>query len=68
MRNSFKKIKVQLDLLTDIDMLLEVEYVMLFIDMWKLMTNTRKIMIKTKNRYILGRQQLTQMDNVAKVA
>ena len=40
---ALKKTKVKLDLLTDIDMLLmvlEEEYVTLFIDMQKLMTNT----------------------------
>ena len=49
---ALKKTKVKLELLTDIDVLAMVEkgirqgYVTLFIDMQKLITNTRKIMIK----------------------
>ena len=42
-KTALKNTKVKLDLLTDIDMLLKVleeEYVTLFIDMQKLMTNT----------------------------
>ena len=52
MASSFKKTKVKLDLLTDIDMLLMVEkvleekYMTLFIDMQKVITKTLKIMIK----------------------
>ena len=56
MTSSFKKTEVKLELLTHIDMLLmvekgiiEEEYVTLFIDMQKLITNTWKIMIKIKN-------------------
>ena len=51
---ALKKTKVKLDLLTDIDMLLmvkkvlEEEYVMLLIDMQKLITNRWKIMIKVR--------------------
>ena len=57
MANSLKKTKVKLDLVTDTDILLtvekgiEAEYVMLFIDMWKLITNTWQIMIKIKNHH-----------------
>ena len=60
---ALKKTKVKLDLLTDIDMLLmtkkgikgsKVEYVMLFIDMQKLITSIWKIMIRLKNLYILN--------------
>ena len=40
MASSFENIKVKLDLSLDIDMLLMVEYVTLFIDMLKLVTNT----------------------------
>ena len=40
MASSFENIKVKLDLSLDIDMLLMVEYVTLFIDMLKLITNT----------------------------
>ena len=46
-----KRTKVKLDLSTDIDMLSEVsevEYVMVFIDIPKLLTNTWKIMIQNK--------------------
>ena len=49
---ALKKIRIKLDLLTDIDMLLMVEkgireeYVTLFLDMQKLITNTWKITIK----------------------
>ena len=60
--------KVKLDLLTDIDMLLileeileeeleevlEEEYVTLFINKQKLITNTWKIMIKIKNSHIFN--------------
>ena len=58
--SSFKKTKVKLELLTDIDMLLMVkkeledEYIMQFIDMEKLITNIWKIMIKVKNHHILN--------------
>ena len=58
---ALEKIKVKLDLLTDMDMLLMVEKgirgiichsITLFIDMQKLITNTWNTMIKTKNRHI----------------
>ena len=43
-QGAFKKAKIKLDILTDIDMLLTVEkgeeYVTLFIDLQKLITNT----------------------------
>ena len=57
---ALKKTKVKLDLLTDIDMLLVVEkgikggLVTLFMDIQKLITNTRKIVIKIKNRHIFN--------------
>ena len=59
MASSFKKTEVKLKLLTGIDMLLMVEktleeYVMQFIDMEKLITNIRKIMIKIRNHHILN--------------
>ena len=53
-------IEVKLELLTDINMLLMVkkklkeEYVMLFINMVKLITNIWKTIIKIKNHYILN--------------
>ena len=53
---AFKKTKVKLDILTDIDMLLMEEKGMrgqIFISMQKLITNN-KIMIKTKNLYIFN--------------
>ena len=37
---ALKKTKIKLDLLIDIDVLLEEEYVTLFFDMQKLITNT----------------------------
>ena len=52
-----KKTKIELDLLTDIDVIngrkkvLEGKYVTLFIDTQKLITNTWKIIIKIKNRH-----------------
>ena len=49
---ALKKTKTKLDLLNNIDMLLKEEYVTLFIDMQKLITDTLKIMIKVKNRHI----------------
>ena len=55
MASSFKKAKVKLDLSTDINMLLTVkkkfeeEYVTVFVDMQKLITNTWKTVIKRKN-------------------
>ena len=53
---ALKKAKINLDLLTDIDMLLwqkkEKEYATLFSDMQKEITNTWKIMIKIKNSHI----------------
>ena len=58
MASSFKKTKVKLDLLTDIDMLLMVEkdirggIVTLFINMQKLITNTQKIVIKIKSSHM----------------
>ena len=58
--SSFKKTKVKLELLTDIDMLLMVgkelqaDYVILLIDMQKLIINISRIMIKIKNLYILN--------------
>ena len=60
---AFKKAKVELDLLTDIDMLLIVErgikgeiHIPLFINILKLITNTWKIMTKIKNlhRFNIG--------------
>ena len=54
-QTTLKKTKGKLDILTDIDMLLivekvlEQEYVTLFIDIQKLITNTLKIMIKIFN-------------------
>ena len=60
MRSTLRKTEVKLDLLTDIDTLLwvkkklEVEYVMQFIDMQKLIANIQKIMIKVKNHHILN--------------
>ena len=54
----WKKTKVKLYLLTDIDMLVMVEkgiggeYVASFINMPKLIASTRKIMMKIKNRHI----------------
>ena len=60
MASSFKKTKVKLDLLTDIDMLLMVEkdirggIVTLFINMQKLITNTRKIVIKIKSSHMFN--------------
>ena len=60
MANSLKKTKMKLDLFTDIFILLmvkkvlEVEYVMPFIDMKKLIINTQKILIKIKNYHILS--------------
>ena len=56
---ALKKIKVKVDLLTYIDMLLVVkkrykrEYVMLYIDMRKLIINTLNNVIKIKNLCIL---------------
>ena len=56
---ALKKTKEKLDLLTDINMLLmvekvaETEYVKPFINMWKLIINTRKIII-TKSHHILS--------------
>ena len=55
-----KKTKVKLDLLTDIYMLLmvkkelEKEYFIQVINIQKLMTNIRTIMIKIKNHHILN--------------
>ena len=55
---ALKKTKVDLELLTGIDMLLmvekelEEEYFAQFIDMQKLIMNIRKIMIRIKNRHI----------------
>ena len=60
MASSLKNAKVKLDLWADIDKLLmakkvsEVKYVMLFIDVQKLITNTWKIMIKIKDCHILS--------------
>ena len=60
MASSFKKTRVKLDLLTDIDMLLMVEkdirggIVTLFINMQKLITNTRKIVIKIKSSHMFN--------------
>ena len=60
MASSFKKSKVKLDLLIDIDMLLMVEkalveeYVTLVINMQKLITKTLKIMLKIKNCHIFN--------------
>ena len=60
MRSTLRKTEVKLDLLTDIDTLLwvkkelEVEYVMQFIGMQKLIANIQKIMIKVKNHHILN--------------
>ena len=57
---ALKKPKAILYLLTDNDMLLRVEkvseeeYVTVFIDMQKLITNSLKIMIKVKNDHILN--------------
>ena len=51
---ALKKTKIKLDLLIDIDVLLEEEYVTLFFDMQKLITNTWKIMMKIKNRVYTG--------------
>ena len=54
---ALKKTKLKLYLLTDIDMLVMIEKciggenVTLFINMQKLITNTRKIVIKIKNRH-----------------
>ena len=54
-QGALKTTKLKLDLLADIDMLLmvekvlEEEYVTLFVDIQKLITNTWKIMIKIKN-------------------
>ena len=55
-----RKAEVKLELLTDIDMPLmvkkelEKQYVMQFINMLKIITNIRKIMIKIKNHHILN--------------
>ena len=57
---ALKKTEVKLELLTDIDMPLMVkkeldkQYVMQFINMLKIITNIRKIMIKIKNHHILN--------------
>ena len=59
---TLKKTKVKLDLLTNINMLLmvekgirgEEEYVTLFIDMQKLITNNMKDYVKKKNRHIFN--------------
>ena len=55
---AFEKTKVKLHLLTVIGMLLMVEkgilLIILFIDLQKLIKNTRKIMIKLKNRHIFN--------------
>ena len=57
---ALKKTEVKLELLTDIDMPLmvkkelEKQYVMQFINMLKIITNIRKIMIKIKNHHILN--------------
>ena len=51
---ALKKTKIKLDLLIDIDVLLEEEYVTLFFDLQKLITNTWKIMMKIKNRVYTG--------------
>ena len=63
MASYFEKTKVKLDLLTNINMLLIVEkgirggiyyYAHMHIYMQNLITNTKKIMIKIKNRHILN--------------
>ena len=60
MASSLKNAKVKLDLWADIDKLLmakkvlEVKYVILFIDIQKLITNTWKIMVKIKDCHILS--------------
>ena len=60
MANSLKKTKMTLDLFTDIFILLrmkkvlEVEYVIPFIDMKKLIINTKKILLKIKDYHILS--------------
>ena len=57
---ALRKAEVKLELLTDIDMPLmvkkelEKQYVMQFINMLKIITNIRKIMIKIKNHHILN--------------
>ena len=63
MARHLKNTKVKLDLLADIDLLLmkemqsEVEYIMhnyRFIDMLKVIINTRKLIRKVKNHHILS--------------
>ena len=55
---ALKKTKIELELLTDIGMLLRLRkelkegYVMLFINMQKLVTNIWKILIKIRNHHI----------------
>ena len=57
---ALKQTKVKLNVLTNIDMLLMVEksdrggIIMLFVDIWKLIKNTWKIMIRLKNHHILS--------------
>ena len=59
MEAALKRTRVKLDFLPYIDVLLmaenvsEVEYATQFINMQKLLTNTRKIMINIKNLHII---------------
>ena len=60
MASSLKKTNLKLDLFTDMGILLmikkvsEVEYVMLFINIQKMITNILKVMMKINNHYILS--------------
>ena len=61
MARSFKKDRIKLELLTDIDQLnkeLEEQHITQFIDMQKLIINISKIMIRIKNRHILNIKML----------
>ena len=61
MARSFKKDRIKLELLTDIDQLnkeLEEQHITQFIDMQKLIINISKIMIRIKNRDILNIKML----------
>ena len=75
-KEHLKKIKVELELLTDVDMQLMVEkksvveYVTQSIDMPRRIRNTLKTMIEVKFQifYVLGCEQSLLMKNVTKIA